>query len=145
MFYVAGCSQTVVRPGAEFISKPEKIGESHSDGVIVYPETEVETVNGIKTISTKDKVESRKIAIRLASESCSGKYDITREAQVTKDVCVTEECNTFGTSCACVLNKQITTNEVYFKCKEGTEGKDVASVPYIRTEDTMIGKALKGD
>lgn len=143
VLYLSGCSQTVVRPGAEFISKPEKIGESYNEGVIVYPEKEVNTAVGIQTLSTKEKVESRKIAVQLAAESCNGKHELKREAQVVEDVCVTEECNTMGFNCVCVTFKQITTNEIYFKCEEGVIPKDVASVPYIRDEDTFVGDAFK--
>ena len=145
MLYVSGCSQTVVRPGAEFISKPEKIGNSTNPGVISYPDKQVLVQGeGVFNMSTKDKVESKRIAVKLASESCNGNYKIVREDKTTEDVCITvinnDSCM-FG-DCPCVETQSFTTNEIYYECNEGTVAKEVPSVPYVRSEDTMIGAAI---
>jgi len=139
MLYISGCSQTVVRPGAEFISKPEKIGNSTNPGVISYPDKQVLVQGeGVFNMSTKDKIESKRIAVKLASESCNGNYKIVREDKTTEDVCVT----VVSSNGACVESQSFTTNEIYYECEEGTVAKEVQSVPYVRSEDTMIGAAI---
>jgi len=146
MLYISGCSQTVVRPGAEFISKPEKIGNSTNPGVISYPDKQVLVQGeGVFNMSTKDKIESKRIAVKLASESCNGNYKIVREDKTTEDVCITvfEKDSLFGSKDSpCVETQSFTTNEIYYECNEGTVAKEVLSVPYVGSEDTMIGAAI---